>query len=465
MRTASRPSATSRRLSRCRASSSSAVTLFSPDRWQYHITELSREISRHIRLPIKLMKIRLNSNQALYLIIFLGLITRILYLIYLPNELVNPDDTDYWSCSENIIRGNGFSLQPTDDRLAHIPPGYPLFLACLKMMGITSLFYIRLVQTILSISVIPAIYYLGADIFSRKVMILTGLLYALSPQLIHWSTQILTENLAVILFTVSFFAYIKGLIENDMKFQYGSIVLLGFAALTRSVFLFVLPVFLLGIVIRSKEWLKKTSILLSLFILILLPWTIRNYMIFKHFVPVTLGTGYIQVHQLEHYSDIYRDVLDQNYSFYKHHEYHYVHPETPIEEYTSDNALRTLAMEMMKTHPLTTIRFFVRNFLRFWTPGVTFYSEKVIYRQFFPSFVFSGLLYPFVIIGLIRFYRANKTILVITLLIFLCFSLVHSFLIAMLRFRAPLEPVLYLFCSIGLFHLWDRSKVHTRKCR
>jgi len=41
-------------------------------------------------------------------------------------------------------------------------------------------------------------------------------------------------------------------------------------------------------------------------------------------------------------------------------------------------------------------------------------------------------------------------------LVFVCFTLVHSYLIGMSRYRMPLEVILYLTASSGVVYLWEK---------
>jgi len=70
-----------------------------------------------------------------------------------------------------------------------------------------------------------------------------------------------------------------------------------------------------------------------------------------------------QVGKLLGYSDDYLGVLNENDSFCQYQRHHYHHPEKLLEEYTSDKALVALARKMMKADPVTTLRFFIWNFL------------------------------------------------------------------------------------------------------
>lgn len=404
----------------------------------------------------------LDTRWILLAIVALALVLRVAFVLSLPDERMFGDADDYWFCSENLVQGNGFSLQPYDGRWAHVPPFYPLFLAGLKAIGISSLLGLRLAQVLLAVVPIPLFYYLGRSVLPVKVVIVGALLYAISPHMVYWPGMISTEILAIVLFTVSYLAFAHGIEKDRDSWLALSTVLLGTAVLTRSVFVLVFPIFLLGIYLRGAHRLRRIAGLSTLLLLILLPWTIRNYVLFDHLVPVTIGNGRMQVYRMIGFSEDYRDVMDRNQAAFELHHERYMHPATPAEEYDADRELLRIASEMRWAHPATTARLWGYNLLRFWSPGVTLFAERLEPAKFFPSLLFGGLLFPFAAVGLRELARRNRNLFIVTGLILLYFTALHSLLIGILRYRMVLDAILYLLAVLGAVRLLDRMRLHER---
>ncbi len=50
-------------------------------------------------------------------------------------------------------------------------------------------------------------------------------------------------------------------------------------------------------------------------------------------------------------------------------------------------------------------------------------------------------------------------------MVFVCFTLVHSYLIGMSRYRMPLEVILYLTASSGVVYLWEKLTSNHKEIR
>lgn len=407
----------------------------------------------------------LEPRWILLALMGVGLVLRLVYSLTLPDEFVFGDASDYWACSENLLAGNGFSLQPFDARLAHVPPLYPVFLAGAKLVGARSLDAIRVAQALLAVGLIPLMYAVGRAAFPPRVMAGMLLLYALSVNTIYWTGMIATELLALALFTLAYLAYARGLVQDRNSWLALSTVLLGLAVLTRAVFVFVFPVFLLGLLLERRRWFVRCLGLSALLAAVLLPWTVRNYVLFDRLVPVSLGAGRVQVLKMAAFSEDYADVLEHNAAMFEREHARYVHPKSPAEEYEADRALTRLASEMRWAHPATTARLCVYNFLRFWSPGVTLLAGRFRPVAFIASFLFGGLLFPLIAVGLHRLMQRNRTLFIVTALILLYFTALHTLLIGMLRYRFVLDGILYLLAALGFAGLVGRFRARRLRIR
>ncbi|MBC8490924.1 MAG: glycosyltransferase family 39 protein [Bacteroidetes bacterium] len=365
----------------------------------------------------------------------------------------NPDTIDYQACAENIYNGNGFSLKPVDDRLAHVPPVYPLFLAVLKVFEINDRIFIALIQIVLSMIPIIILFYFGKNILSDKTILSFSILYILSPHMIYWSVQILTENIAILLFTSSFIFFLVGFLKKEIKYYSYAMILISLSAFTRAVFIYVIPIYIVFLVYGSKKRIQTLVATAVIAIMCLSPWIIRNYYKFNKVVLVTLGTGYIQTYQLANFSEVYNDVIKKRLDSYSKGKEKYLHPVKSIDEYNGDKILTSIAMEMMKAHPRTTVKFFIQNFYRFWSPGFSLFDEKIDYKYFVPTFLFTVFVIPLFLIGIREMLIINKFIFITIVLIIFYFTAVHTFFHGVIRYRAPIEPLIYFTSAFGVDYL------------
>lgn len=177
------------------------------------------------------------------------------------------------------------------DLMGH-PPGYSYLIALI--FGVTGEFN----QTIQYVSIFfdslsaVLIFLIARRLFSNKIGLIAGLLSAFSPQFALNSNFLLPDTLAIfpILLAVLFLIYF---VEKP---HYIYLILIGIClglscwlranALLMSVF-FVFAIFL---IIKEKRFVYP-AILLMAFCLTIAPITIRNAIVHKSFIPISLGSG------------------------------------------------------------------------------------------------------------------------------------------------------------------------------
>ena len=185
--------------------------------------------------------------------------------------------------------------------------GYPLFLSVFVWLQ-TPLFFIVSVQNILVGLMAVMTYRLGVVVFeSKRVGIIAGLLFCIEPMSIYWNNLLMSDTLASFLFLLSVYLFVS-------KKYCISAMVLGFAALTRSVNFYFFPLFLLmylyqhraalfnvatktpssdEAVPRARPWLKALLIS-AVFLATISPWMIRNKLQFGTWQLTS--TGWFAIH-------------------------------------------------------------------------------------------------------------------------------------------------------------------------
>lgn len=203
----------------------------------------------------------------------------------------------YYSISQNLIQGNGFS---SDGAVPYTlnsfrPPLQPYFLAV--TYSIFGNYWLTVALLILMGSFIPIIAMLIARFIfdNRTVIVGTGILLALEPVSILYSTLFYSETLFIFFFLLAIF-YVFTYVHQE-KWQHGffAAALLGFATLTKAVSmylpLFLIPLFLLHFrkELTTKRILAAVTFI-AIFLLVLSPWLYRNYREF-HSIGITSEEG------------------------------------------------------------------------------------------------------------------------------------------------------------------------------
>ncbi|MFL6229007.1 MAG: ArnT family glycosyltransferase [Pyrinomonadaceae bacterium] len=184
------------------------------------------------------------------------------------------------------------------DSLGH-PPGYPLLLAAVCKLFGESDAAIQLLQVCGDALACVLLVLVVAQVLDLKTAFVAGLLAAISPQLAWNSVLLLPDSLAVL--PVMCALYLVARLINRGR------------ATTRSQ---VAAMFVAGALVGVSCWLRANALLLAPFVAVFvfflaqrerrarLAWslvagalvvvgvlTVRNAVVFRHFVPVSLGAG------------------------------------------------------------------------------------------------------------------------------------------------------------------------------
>jgi 4-amino-4-deoxy-L-arabinose transferase-like glycosyltransferase len=365
-------------------------------------------------------------------------------------ELVDADESQYHSLAVSMLDGQGYSK--AGGPAAEWPPLYPILLSAVYFVAGRSAAPVYCAQALLGAATVYGVYRLSLSVFEDEhVAVLSAFVLSAYPLFIFLNKSLLSENLYVPLLIWHLYFLHQGLARNSRPHLGLSAVLLALTALTRSfiapivaAYAVMLPVVLPG---RFASRARTTFAYALVFVLVLLPWTVRNYLAFDEFVPLTTSIG---------------GTLYAGYSMSD-----YVYGNSPVDaitkasEYEEEQrgavaANRLLVQESVKIiveHPYRLPGLMVKKLAYFIMP----FDYDILPRfpvgnnpGFNSPYVF---LLPFFLIGV---YQANRArYLISPLLIVLGYMLVMCILILGLpRYRLPVEPLIVLFASFAMASFW-----------
>jgi hypothetical protein len=191
------------------------------------------------------------------------------------------------------------------------PPLYPAFLALVYMVfgvGTYRFFFARLVQTILGALLAPLTFTLAGRLFPNMdpAARISAWVIALYPMLVIYPLSLATENLFFVLVLGSVLALLKAKESLDAglggKGKFRSFIyrfrwfilsglLLGLTCLTRSVAQLFTLVAVVWVWLVLKER-RKALIVLLIAGLVVVPWIIRNSIVYGQFTGIETALGY-----------------------------------------------------------------------------------------------------------------------------------------------------------------------------
>jgi len=358
------------------------------------------------------------------------------------------DALGYDAIGWNLAQGNGFSRDPpipTPERA----PVYPFFLAAVYFFFGHNYTAARLAQVVIGALTCLVIYFIGKEIYNERIGLLAALAAAVYPQFIVYSGCLLSERVDIFLLSLAMLFGVKAAKRSSIRLYFASGALLGAATLCRPVTMF-FPFFLfLALVILYKN--KRTAIMYSLAfllatVLVIAPWTIRNYFAFDTFLPVSIYGGrnllqgtyreddqwYLQQAVAEHYASIVKDIDD------------------PIE---ADGLCFKEAVKRIMEDPIGYLRLVARRMTKMWirpvglgvmetktTGFIRLSAQILLYSEQF-------LILTLALLGLIHS-RSNRLIIPLVLIL-VYFMFAHSITHFEPRYLLPVMPYVLILAAAG----------------
>ena len=401
-----------------------------------------------------------NTNIYFLTSIFLlALIIRIAYII-INKSYIDPEDVEYGLLARSLIGGHGYSISISGG--PYVPssnqaPIYPFFIAFFYYFSQNAISFlsIQIIQSIISAFTCLIIYYLGLKIFENETAILASLGMAVYPLFIHHSATINPAIFEVFFLSLSILFLYKIIEQPSVRNQILSGLLIGITALVTPIIILSFPLILIWIWLNANGTyrinIKRIIIISTLTLTVILPWTVRNYLVHNKFVLIrTLAGQNFWIGNNPNATGT--DLLPSGkhmFSIFPYKE-NPLHPFTEIER---DTILSKEAFRFIKENPTTFLMLTVKKLYYFWWfPPNDLVTEKAAKFKTLMRWP-QGILILLAIIGIIVSIKKWK-ILLLFYFFFLTYSGVYSFThVGHYRYKGAIIPCLILIGSNGLFFM------------
>jgi 4-amino-4-deoxy-L-arabinose transferase-like glycosyltransferase len=421
--------------------------------------------SVHVADDRQVMKARHSPSVRWIVILFIaGALVRVALLQRTADlGLQITDEQDYARLAHSLLRGNGFaddSGRPTSSR----PPLYPTALAgAWWALGTTDPQPIRIAQTLMTLLTAALVGLIGTRLYDRSVGLWAAAAFWCYPTLVAFDFLLLTEVLFTALLLTSIWLLLALLQRPHVWTAIATGVVVGFAALTRSV-LGLYPLVLAGFCLTCLRVplivrCRLAAAVLAGAALVLAPWVVRNYEVQRAFVLVDVLGGYnLRMGNYEHtLTHRMWDTLSLGGERHWAYDLQKEHPNGGLTEGQKAQWAQAKAVEYMVGHPGTTLRRCIIRFADFW--GLEREVAAGFERGYFsPPRWFSvltviaiGLTYPvcvlLAVIGVWLVPPADRTALAASLLPVGLVMSMHLLTFGHSRYHLPLIPVLLVFAA------------------
>jgi 4-amino-4-deoxy-L-arabinose transferase-like glycosyltransferase len=413
--------------------------------------------------------------------------------LYLGNDLNSEqqervyDQNSYDSLARRVLEGYGFSMGQDwwPMTKANAPTAHWSFLYVLFLAGVYAIFGYyplagRIIQALLTGILMPLLTYLLAkQVFDRRVGLIAAAICAFYSYFIFYSASLMTETFYMT--AILWCLYLAGKIQQSEKSRYLDWFLLGVAmaitVLLRQIFIPVILIIGIWLIFATREnrekVIKGLFVSLSIVVLAILPWTIRNYRAFHQLVLLNTNAGYAFFwanHPIHGKNFIV--LLPPEISYQS-----LIPPELHnLNEAAMENALMKRAIQFVLDDPLRYIILSLSRFkdqFKFWPSSGSGLSGNLL------RLISFGIFLPFMIYGIykaIKIWRISgyestdenpgssprcfkawlKTPVALWLAFFVVYTAVHLASWASIRYRLPTDAVTIIFAGLGVADLLDK---------
>lgn len=344
------------------------------------------------------------------------------------------------------------------------PPLYPILIA-----GGLSIFNddqipIKIAQIITDSLTTVVVYFIVLEVFTATSALLSGVILSVYPFSIYATLYIGAEAFFTFFLSIFVLLLVYVLRYGKWRYSFGAGLLLGLATLTRGttqMLPIVLPLAMLMSPDRRQRWWAHWGIIVVVCMLVVLPWSLRNYLVLHEVIPVAsvAGGNFLygsseQLWTIEEREKELPKTLDmlKSQGLIK----EPITRNSPVEadRYAFIAGLQNYRLRL-RADPLSFIPFIVRKFLRLWYATESGNNHGIVVAINLP-------LYCAAIGGVILAVRQRHRYAYLLLGLLGYFITLHLVMVPLFRYMLPVMPYVITFASFALsallkyrFPHWD----------
>ena len=442
-----------------------------------------------------------SNKKTLFYIFIAALLLRVFFFLTVSLVLdVNLEqDFEYGIIARSLIAGEGYSVPWREEPSAQEPlvpwleepgaqeplkvphnyrssayhlPLYPIMLAAIYyfVKSTFSTFIIISIQILLSSATCFLIYLIALKLFiNQRAAIIAGGIMIFYPTFIIHVARIIPETILIFWLSLTVLYLLR---QKDNPSYRNSLVtgsLIGIALLTSNVIAPMMPFIVAWLLISlTIPWKKRVKIIILTMLtafIVVSPWLVRNYIVFKEFPlmkttmghnlwlgnsPKSTGTFYSQSGGITMASILQKDFLEGQ----------------KLSELEQDKRLYYKAIAHIKKEPMHFAGLFLKRLYYFiWFAPDNLVSKEARLNNKVSKLPY-GLILISCIIGVILSLRKYPKDVFLIFSIILSVTLIYSvFIVGHPRYRMTIEPYMILFSAYAICVILDKIPVHYFKRR
>ena len=391
------------------------------------------------------------------------------------------DSLTYQILARNLIEEHCFCVNPYISTVYRAPL-WPFLMAGVSLLFGPSDYVARISLSVIGSGTCVLIYLFARDLFGWRIGVLAGIAASVYPELYIYDGWLYTESLYIfLLFAVCYGLYrLQRSPTKNWRIWITCGILLGLLSLTRPNGIIVIGLFIVWAIIMAWQKLFSrrvttrgvlTTTLIALALIV--PWTVRNYLVSHTFIPVATGDGTVLLGAYNNdaltvstYQGgpkgtwinplLSRPDISRAYPIYTC---------TPQCEVARETAYKDAAVQWIRNHIRIMPHLLKLHFINMWQPDT--YEADLPFVRFpqpqltqlvlhmmktFPIYVFILAAFGFAV----TWWRWRE-LLFIYFMIGLTIAQ-NIFYYGIPRFRAPIEPMLILLAAGAIWWLTHQEQ-------
>jgi len=231
-------------------------------------------------------RVSASFRRGLLVLTLAGLAVRLLWTALEPATAPVADETMWVSWGSQTLPSPEVRFSPLRLLFVFHPPLY-LYFVGVPFAVFGSLQAVKYAQCLAGALLVPALALVGRRAFGERAGLAAAGIAAFYPELVWFVSHFWAEAVFTVLLWWAMERLLAADDEKGTKAVLASGLLWGLAVLTRETVLYFLPFAALWLAWRRTGGAKRAAVLLATAALVVVPWTIRNWLVFDAFVPVS----------------------------------------------------------------------------------------------------------------------------------------------------------------------------------
>lgn len=369
-------------------------------------------------------------------VILAMMISGAIYSYFLGDLFRFTDEKEYYTIAENLLQ-KGFLTINGSDPSAWRPPAYPIWLSLWMFFG-SNIFMLRLINFACLASSALLVYKILQK-YPAAIQLLGALLLLIQPLFFFTASTLYPQIFTMFLFLLTLY-----LLSKQSPLSYKKVLIIGilYGILTLSVVTFIgsFAVTAIWVVYKEKNGWKKGFVMSLGLLMVLAPWTLRNALIFHHFIPFSTngGIAFVLGNSKDTKPNAGGTISLPTFD-----------PEKVRGEVEINSFYQKKAIEYIFDHKWDSLKMYALKFLNYFN-----YDNQLMTKSEMSSFrhiVLFFSYYALIVLVLLRLMRQKQLPLSKDELYYIVLYVAHGLLLALfitrIRYRLPYDPLLILLAA------------------